>query len=378
MKINIFQIACFSPPYEGNFIPSLRLLEEKLLLLGQSTSYLFPKEAKQFQWISSIQNRGRPVYLYQDNLIERIMLIHTIIKKEKVGIIHLHFGDNKTHFCIQIIKFLHPIVKIVLHHHNHFRNPKSRIKAIFKNYIYKADMHIGVSQSVTEKLPAGLKTNNKITIKNAIYFPRLDEYQIVTHKDLNVRENSHLLLIFGGHYLTKGVDLAIEALAPIAEQENIILIIVCSVRKDVAVQLIECQFGPMPRWIRLMDARSDIASYYKAVDIFLSPSREEGFCYAVVEAAYCKNQIIASNVPGQNSLKIPHTREFDIGDIELFRKHILQCIHMQADELKNIQLEQKTYVQEVFRIDNWVSEVITAYNNLGLINQKNGLSFDHS
>lgn len=364
MKKNILHLACYSPSYEGNFIPSLRLLEEELLLLGQSTSYLFPKETKEFEWISAIQNRGRSVYLYQDNLIETVILIRSIIEKEKIGIIHLHFATNQTLFCMRIIKLLHPSVKIVFHHHNHFRSPKSRVKAFIKNYIYAADMHIGVSQSVTEKLPERLKDNNKITVKNAIYFPRLDNYKTLTHKDLNVPKNSRILLIFGGLYLIKGVDLAIQALMPIAEKENIILIIICSIGKDETVKLIESQFGPMPKWIRVMSAQSDMGSYYRAVDVFLSPSREEGFCYAVIEAAYCNAQIIASNVPGLNLLKVPHTKEFNIDDIDLFQKHILHCIDMQADEREKIQLEQKNYVKTTFNIDKWVSDVINAYNNL--------------
>lgn len=363
MKPNVLHIANYSPSYDGNFIQSLRILEEKLLLFNQSTVYLFPAAANQYQWVSTIQNRGRSVYFYQNSLLKKTILIHNIIKHEKVGILHLHFESVNTYCCIRIVKVLHPSIRIVVHHHNHFCGSPMRLKLYIKSFLFRADLHIGVSESVTEGFPSGLK-KNRITIRNAIYFPRLDVYETLTRQDLDVPEDSRLLLIFGGHFLRKGVDIAIQALAPIAQEENVCLIIVFSVNIEEGALLIKNQTGSVPQWVRLMNARPDIASLYRAVDIFLTPSREEGFCYAAVEAAYCNNLVVASNIAGQNSLKLPYTKEFDIGDTEQFRKHILNCLHMKPDELHTIQKEQKYYVQANFSIDKWATEVIIAYNNL--------------
>jgi glycosyltransferase involved in cell wall biosynthesis len=44
----------------------------------------------------------------------------------------------------------------------------------------------------------------------------------------------------------------------------------------------------------------NIWEYYKAMDIFLLPSRSEGFSLSLLEAAASHLPIIASNIPGNN------------------------------------------------------------------------------
>ena len=45
---------------------------------------------------------------------------------------------------------------------------------------------------------------------------------------------------------------------------------------------------------------SNIWEFYKAMDIFLLPSRSEGFSLALLEAAAARRPIVASNIPGTN------------------------------------------------------------------------------
>ena len=48
----------------------------------------------------------------------------------------------------------------------------------------------------------------------------------------------------------------------------------------------------------------NIWEYYKAMDIFLLPSRSEGFSLALLEAAAAKLPIIATDIPGTNEIII--------------------------------------------------------------------------
>ena len=48
----------------------------------------------------------------------------------------------------------------------------------------------------------------------------------------------------------------------------------------------------------------NIWEYYKAMDIFLLPSRSEGFSLALLEAAAAKLPIIATHIPGTNEFII--------------------------------------------------------------------------
>ena len=64
------------------------------------------------------------------------------------------------------------------------------------------------------------------------------------------------------------------------------------------------KLGKIPAWIKLLEPVENISAYYDEAAAFLSPSREEGFCYSAVEAAWCKCPVIASDISGQNGINI--------------------------------------------------------------------------
>ena len=104
--------------------------------------------------------------------------------------------------------------------------------------------------------------------------------------------------MFGFDYYRKGVDLAIEALSEIInEKEDVCLLISLSSNKDFVLSKIRKRFNTIPDWIKILELRNDIVTYYHLSDAFLSPSRSEGFCNSLVEGAYCEIPLIASKIP---------------------------------------------------------------------------------
>ncbi len=60
------------------------------------------------------------------------------------------------------------------------------------------------------------------------------------------------------------------------------------------------EFGIEKEKIIMPGYVDNIWEHYKAMDIFLLPSRSEGFSLALLEAAASNLPIIASNIPGSN------------------------------------------------------------------------------
>jgi len=69
----------------------------------------------------------------------------------------------------------------------------------------------------------------------------------------------------------------------------------------------------------------NVASYYNSSDIFLSSSREEGFTYSVLEAAYCNPMIIASEIGG-HPLDIPFISHFESGNVNQLKALIIEIL----------------------------------------------------
>jgi glycosyltransferase involved in cell wall biosynthesis len=118
----------------------------------------------------------------------------------------------------------------------------------------------------------------------------------------------------------------------------------------------------MPEWVKLTPARSDVAAYYFIADIFLSSSREEGFCYALVEAAYIKTPIVASDIPGQNELStIPHSLFYDAQKPGSLREAVLSVLNWDEAERKQKTDQAREYVIKDFDVDKWEEKVIEIY-----------------
>jgi glycosyltransferase involved in cell wall biosynthesis len=92
------------------------------------------------------------------------------------------------------------------------------------------------------------------------------------------------------------------------------------------------------------------------MDCFISPSREEAFGYAVAEAAYCDCQVVASNVPGQNTMiDIPGIIWIETENIKDLETAICTAmLNKENGQLKDIKLRQRAYTQEHYDIPQWV------------------------
>ena len=125
----------------------------------------------------------------------------------------------------------------------------------------------------------------------------------------------------------------------------------------------------MPKWITILPAIENIASYYRSMDIFLSPSRSEAFGMSSIEAAYCGCKVIVSKVPGQEEIGVP-----DVIWISNPETNLDRSIDELAESLKKViisddVIEEKEfirkYIENNFSMDKWVREIIALYRLKG-------------
>jgi glycosyltransferase involved in cell wall biosynthesis len=222
-------------------------------------------------------------------------------------------------------------------------------------------LDIGVSESVAEKIcKVGFNSAKVTYIQNAVYFQRLETYENINLAD---QFSQKVVIMFGWNSLIKGVDIAIEAIKQLnSENYNILLAICLAGGNEVLKNEIVIQLGEVPSWIKLLESREDIATYYNASDIFLSASREEGLNYSVIEAAYCKCALIVSEIPG-NPQDIPYTLKFKVNNIQELKCSIHELIGKSKAEIEHMKKIQKEYVLRVYDLKKWAKKLIDIYDS---------------
>jgi glycosyltransferase involved in cell wall biosynthesis len=358
---NVIQLMDYAAPYRGNFIESLEYLNIKLKDIGRYCVYVFPHRAKSLPtaiWIQEIIDNGDIVYYYSGNIASDVLILKSIIKKHDIGVIHLHFENIRLDLAAFCVSRIIP-VKLVKHFHNH-PDSDSGWKKMIKQIILRKCVLVSVSESVGRLVRQLYPLNRQCVLENAILFERLDNYAVLKRSEFGIEQGSLVCFMMGFDFWRKGVDLVISSIMKIRETMRVTLMISISSNLDKVVSEIRSRLGDVPGWIVLLPPRNDVSTYYRFADIFISASREEGFCYAVVEAAYCEVIIVASKIPGQGDLKIPNVLWFTSGNEKELGEQIIK-----ASELKNSlsevsELARESVVQK-YDINVWCQNVIAAY-----------------
>lgn len=369
---NVLHLTDYGAPYEGNFVASLRALERKLSEEGNGMVYVFPKRAGDMPWAKTMQGEQQNVFFIERNgFFPYARQIRRLLRESNASILHAHFIHYKEKLAaLFAATTCGHRVKTVLHLHNHLVLPKSRLRALPQRlYLGSVSRFVCCSRSVADHLIAdGVPPVCVCVAENAIAFERLNSFAPLSKESFGFPSGDRIALMFGFDFLRKGVDLAVEAVRMLREAgERVSLAVVLSSRREQAEAAILSQLGSLrlPDWIRLLPARSDVATYYHLADVFLSPSREEGFCYSLVEAAYCKTPVLASAISAQKDLALPQHAFVPPENAQA----LLVAIHrilLEADapEQRDALEQAKRRVVEAYALSGWAERVAGVYSEI--------------
>jgi glycosyltransferase involved in cell wall biosynthesis len=366
MMRNVLHIMDYAAPYKGNFINSIEILENKLVQSEIRLIYMFPSQASNFDWVIQLKKEGKPVFFIDRSFFSKrilwgnIKFLLKVIKEEQVDIIHTNFvAHNYSLFLIKNI--FNRKVKIIGQFQNHYLLPNN-VYRNFKIFVTRNtfDKIIGVSDSVEQSiLDVSVPQTKVICIFNSLAYKRLIKYEEIS---LKKRPNQKTILMFGWPYYRKGVDLALEIITQLNDAgQDILLAISLPGGKEIIENEIQKKIGEIPSWVQLLDAREDVATYYNAVDIFISPSREEGYTFAVLEAAYCNCMIVVSTIGG-NPQDIPYSGKFESEKPDKLKEAVIEMLEKNPEEREVINRAQKEYVLKTYDINKWANDIIKIYS----------------
>ena len=363
----------YGAPYEGNFVASLRALEARLNENGSRMVYVFPRRSGDVAWTQAMmQEKPNAALILNDDFFAYALQIRRLLRESGATILHEHF----IHYKQKLAALLAAItcghrVKTVLHLHNHIELPKSPLRRLPHLLQFSSvSRFVCCSESVAAHLVSDGVTKDRVRVaENAIAFERLDGYDPEARAALSLPENAKLALMFGYNYEVKGVDIAVEAVRRLRERQSdpVYLAVVLSSRREEVLSRILAQLGvaTLPEWIILLPPREDVASYYHMADVFLSPSRQEGFCYALIEAAYCKTPVLASAIDAQKDLALPQEAFFPPQDAEALCSKLMQIFTISDPALRDSALTAaQAHVRDSYSLSRWAEQVFAVYQEI--------------
>jgi glycosyltransferase involved in cell wall biosynthesis len=185
-----------------------------------------------------------------------------------------------------------------------YRHNITKSAPIIGPFIYNRyfDFLIACSKGVADSLiSSGIKKDIVKVIYNGISVP--DNIDEVSGKQIREKYEIDKSIVLGlstwFHKERKGFDILFRSFAEL-DDSYVLFLVGIPESKQQEVLDYATEFKISKERIIMPGYVDNIWEYYKAMDIFLLPSRSEGFSLALLEAAAAKLPIIASNIPGTN------------------------------------------------------------------------------
>ena len=369
---SVLHLTDYGAPYEGNFVASLRALEARLGEQGCQMTYVFPPRAADRPWARAMATEKQNVHvLLPGGFFSYFRQVRRLLIDTRADVLHVHF----IHYREKIASLLASRlcgrkVRLVVHLHNHLCLPTSFLRALPQRfYLAFVERFVCCSPSVANQLVTdGIPARKVSVAENAIAFKRLDAFAALDPAALGLPEDAKIALMFGFDFFRKGVDIAVEAVGLLrARGEQVALAVVLSSREEEAKKNILAQLGEnvLPEWIVLLPPRGDVGSYYHMADVFLSPSREEGFCYALVEAAYCETPVAASAIGAQKDLQLLSCVFFEPGNASALADALALQLALRSEADADASLKAaKERVVQAYSLSAWADALARAYDLL--------------
>lgn len=340
MGSGILHICDYAAAYKGGFINALEFLRKDLQKDGVQQVYLFPHRALSTNaknWIEELRADGAIVYVQTGSFLKNISLVKKIIREHNISKIFRHFNDLKIDIIIRLFCPSVPVVRFFQCTYN-----ATGMSHKIRSFLYKNDVLVGVSESVTQKAKQSFPGREILTLEHALSLGRLakvDEFP---------KTDKVSCLAVGYNCKVKGIDLTFEVFKRLRQKYDALLYVVVASHVDEFEEEVRKTFGEKPDWLTILPPTENIGTYYHNTDIILSPSRTEGALpFIVFEAMYCGSLAVVSDIPQQITDKVSSVRYFRSEDVEDYERVLSKAI--EDLDLPETQAERQTAVNEIVK-----------------------------
>lgn len=287
------------------------------------------------------------------------------VKKWKIDVIHCNALNTPE--LLLTVKLVNPSVKIIytIHGMNQYCQ-LGKAKIIYRNLI--CDRFIAISESVrADIIKAGANADKTIVVYNAIDFDRIEINNVERH--IFDKKNIVVGNIARFQPEVKGQDILYEAMAILIKKYPTIKCYFAGApdqehkqEYDIIRQKAKKEY---PDNIFFVGNVNDVVAFLSEIDLFVLPSRFEGFGLSLVEAMSMEVPCIASKLAGPEEVMEYGKRGhlFESGSSKKLADVIDYVIQNYPQE-KELAKENGQYVRDKYNIDRMTQQLLEIYRGI--------------
>ncbi|MBT2667487.1 glycosyltransferase [Bacillus sp. ISL-4] len=290
--------------------------------------------------------------------------ISSIIKKEKICVIHAHMF----HAILlgRMLKILHPKVKIISTIHSVDVGGKLREK-LLRTTEWMSEINTVISELSKKSLKNNNVISNKtITIPNGIetsLFQYKESERLIKRNDLGLNDEF--------------IWLSVGRFHKVKNHEGLLLAFNQLIKQGIKTKLLLAGEGPLLASIKelvnklelnehvlFLGLQNDICSIMSAADGFVMSSLWEGLPMVLLEAASTELPIVATDVGGNREIIKHKETGLLVNDNthEELAKMMLEMMSYSEETRNGLKLKAKNWVENNYSLDNIVNKWENIYD----------------
>lgn len=184
-----------------------------------------------------------------------------------------------------------------------------------------------------------------------------------TRTNMGLESHQRLLLALGRLVPAKGHDILINVFAKMVEEDrDLRLWIAGEGNSRMALQSQIDQLGLQDR-VSLLGARDDVVALLNAADVFVLPSRFEGFGLVVAEAMACAKPVVATDAGGVAEVMGEHGWLVPVEKPTELREALCEALALTTAETQARGMAARQHIIDCFGIDAALTRWLELYQN---------------
>lgn len=182
-------------------------------------------------------------------------------------------------------------------------------------------------------------------------------------EQMGIGPQDRLLLALGRLVHAKGHDILIEVFARMAAENDTLKLWIAGegeLRQALQQQI---NTAGLQEKIQLLGARSDVPALLNAADVFVLPSRFEGFGLVVAEAMACAKPVVATDAGGVAEVMGGHGWLIPVEAPEPLRAAIAQALALTPEQLAENGAQARQHIVDNFGIDAALQRWLDLYQS---------------
>jgi len=338
--------------------------------------WVFPDVVKEFEWFKGLTSNGdsRSYTLSRGaTYVANAHALARIASEENAILIHTHFSffDVSSRLAQIMLALKFRRLQLVWHVHSAFteNSSKRRMKDFLKLGILGRSCHMvpvssALGQSIAER---GCPRKHIHVVDNGIDIAHATERRKTSQElrtEWQIPNQALVLLGFGWTPIRKGVDSMLEALA-VLRNEGMEVVLIVAGTEELKQFIDDWPDQDSRSAVRVIPPAERVGELFAASDIFLSPSRAEGWCYSVAEAMLNGVPVVAARVPAlAYAENWPGVHFCQVGNGESLAASIRQIAALSEAERKAQGEMAMNFVSRQHSAEHWAGEVWNLYEQI--------------